>query len=112
ACGATVENAARKSGICERTVYRRLAEPAFRAQIAKLRTEMMQRAAAMLTAAAMEAVKTLMALQAPGISPAVRLGAARAVVELGTKVRESVELEQRIAALEDRYAAENNDQSP
>jgi hypothetical protein len=29
ACGATVENAARKAGVCERTVYRRLEDPAF-----------------------------------------------------------------------------------
>jgi hypothetical protein len=33
-------------------------------------------------------------------SRSVRLGAARAILELGTKLRESVELEQRIAALE------------
>lgn len=33
-------------------------------------------------------------------SEAVRLSAARAVIELGTKLRESVELEERISALE------------
>ena len=100
ACGATVENAARKAGVSERTVYRRLADPAFRQQIRKTRAEMAERAAAALTAASMEAVKTLVALHAQGTPPAVRLGAARAVLELGAKLRESVELEQRIAVLE------------
>src|SRR5262249_47177176 len=47
ACGAIVENAARKAGICERTVYRRLANPAFRRQVNLLRTEMVQRTTGM-----------------------------------------------------------------
>ncbi len=103
ACGATVENAARKAGVSERTVYRRLAEPEFRRQLTDLRTDMVQRAAAMLTAASMEAVKNLVALQNPSISAAVRLGAARSILELGTKLRESAGLEERLAALEQRY---------
>jgi len=37
-----------------------------------------------------------------GKSEMVRLSAARAVLELGTKLRENVELEVRIAALESR----------
>ena len=41
-------------------------------------------------------------LSRKGKSETVRLSAARAVLELGTKLRESVELEERIAALEGR----------
>ncbi len=63
---------------------------------------MVQRAAAVLTAAALEAVKTLMALQDAVIPPAVRLGAARAILELGPRLRESAELETRIATLEEQ----------
>ncbi len=48
----------------------------------------------------MEAVKTLVELQAANIPPTVRLVAARAVLEMGTKLRETVELEERIAELE------------
>ena len=35
-----------------------------------------------------------------GTPPAVRLGAARAVLEIGLKVREAADVEQRLAALE------------
>ena len=54
----------------------------------------------MLTAAAMEAVKTLLDLQRHDMPPPVRLGAARSVLELGAKLRESLELNERITALE------------
>ena len=103
ACGATVESAARQAGLSGRTVYRRLQDPDFRRQINDLRSEMVERTAAALTAASGEAVKTLLELQKPSYPPAVRLGAARAILEIGTKLREMVELETRIKALEERY---------
>src|SRR5262249_44825943 len=43
AFGATVEHAARKAGLTERTVYRRLAEPAFRARLDEMRRETLVR---------------------------------------------------------------------
>jgi hypothetical protein len=61
---------------------------------------MVKRTAGMLTAASMEAVKTLLELQKTPAPPAVRLGAARSVIELGTKLRETAEFEARLAALE------------
>jgi hypothetical protein len=104
ACGATVEAAARQVGVTPRTVYRRLEDPAFRAQVQALRTDMVQRAAATLTAAATEAVKTLVVLQHASTPAAVRLGAARAVLEIGIKLREVVDLEARLRAVEERLA--------
>jgi hypothetical protein len=56
----------------------------------------------MLTAAGGEAAKTLLALMKEPNPPAVRLGAARAALELGLKVREVTDLEERLAALEGR----------
>ena len=100
ACGATVEGAARQAKVSDRTIYRRLKDPAFRARVSEARAEMVTRASGMLTAAAGESVRTLLALQKESVTPAVRLGAARAVLELGLKIRELVELEGRIAALE------------
>jgi hypothetical protein len=100
ACGATVENAARQCGLSERTVYRRLGETDFRRRLDQLRADMVQRTAGALTAAATEAVRTLLELQKASHSGTVRLGAARAILELGLKIREVVELEARIAALE------------
>jgi hypothetical protein len=100
ACGATVEAAAAKAGVSPATAYRRLQEPDFQRRLQELRADMVQRTAGMLTAAAGEAVKTLLALQKEATPPSTRLGAARAVLELGVKFRETVELEERLAALE------------
>ena len=105
ACGASAENAAQKAGLGLRTVRRRLAEPGFRAQVTELRAEMTRRLAGMLTAAGVGSVKTFTTLQDSAVSESVRLGAARAIVELGCKLRESVELGERLAALEAQLEA-------
>ena len=102
ACGATVEAAASKAGVSPATVYRRLQDPKFQKELRQLRSDMVQRTADMLTAAGGEAVKSLVALLKDTGPANVRLGAARAVVELAVKVREIAELEPRIAALEQK----------
>ncbi len=102
ACGSSPEIAAKKTGVSVRTVYRHLAKPGFRAQVNDLRAEMARRLSAMLTAAGLGAVGTLKALQESAVSESVRLGAARAVIELGCKTRASTELADRLAALEGR----------
>jgi hypothetical protein len=105
AFGATVENAARKAGIGERTAYRRLADPDFRARLSQARQEAVVRTAGMLTGAAVGSVKTLVDLQQDASVPAaVRRGAARDVLEMAVKYRESAEMEQRVAAIEDRLS--------
>ena len=104
--GATVRDAARQAGVSERTVYRRLDDPEFSRGVTEARAELVTRAVAMLAEAGTEAVRTLRALLADGTPPAVRLGAARAVLELGTKLRESEELEQRLATLEGQLGAD------
>jgi hypothetical protein len=48
-------------------------------------------------AEAADVLRQLLDAQTP---PAVRLGACRALLELAVKLRESVELEERVAALE------------
>src|SRR5215475_1920622 len=105
ACGATVEHAARKARVGERTVYRRLADPMFCRQLSQLRTEMVQRTAGMLTGASMGSVKVLVDLQNDVAVPAsVRRHSARDVLEMNLKFRETAELEQRLAAVEARLA--------
>jgi HEAT repeat protein len=106
ACGASVESAARQCKLCVRTVYRRLEDPDFPRRIQELRADMFQRTAATLTAAGSEAVRTLLELLKSANPPATRLGAARAVLEMGMKAREFAELEERLAALEEQ--AEQN----
>jgi hypothetical protein len=102
ACGATVDNAARSAGIGLSTAHRRLKDPAFRQRLQQVRADIVQRTTGALTAAATEAVKTLLTLQQPTVSPAVRLGAARAILEIGTRLRDSTELAERIQAIEEQ----------
>ena len=109
ACGMSVETAAHKAGMSVRTVYRRMADPEFQAQVNEVRADMQRRAAAMLTAAAMAAIKTFTTLQESAQSESVRLGAARSIIELGCKLREMVEITERLAQLEARMAAEPAD---
>src|SRR4051812_47799000 len=102
ACGATAEQAAAKCGVSVRTVYRRLDDPEFTRRLRELKAEMVQRTAAALSAAGMEGVKTLLELIKPPNTGPTRLGAAKAMLEVGVKLRELAELEDRLAALEAR----------
>lgn len=99
-CGATIESAARQANVSERTVNRRLQDPEFQARIQAAKQEMVERTANMLSAAALESVKTLLDLQNKGQPPNVRHSAARTIIEFGVKLRENAELWSRIAALE------------
>jgi hypothetical protein len=110
ACGATVEAAARTVGVSDRTVYRRLKDPAFHKRLQDMRADMVQRTAGALTAAGAEAVRALLALLKEATPAAVRLGAARTVIELGLKMREHVELEGRVQALEEQLASDTGGQ--
>src|SRR5207237_859676 len=82
--------AAEQTGVSQRTVYRRLADPAFQQQLTATLADMVKRTMQMLTAAGLEAVKTLLDLQKPSTAASVRLGAARAVLEVGPRLREQV----------------------
>ncbi len=99
-CGATIEEAAAKAGLSRRTATRRMHDPAFQDRLRDLRIEMAKRASSMLTAAGMSSVRTLLHLQENVYPPAVRLGAARAALEIGLRIRETVEMEERLANLE------------
>jgi hypothetical protein len=105
AFGATVEGAARKAGVGERTAYRRLAEPAFQARLEQARRDMVLRTMGLLTGAGIGSVKTLVDLQQDAAAPAgVKRGAARDILELGVRYRDSAETERRLSAIEDRLA--------
>ena len=102
ACGATIETAARQAGVSESTAHRRLKEQEFSLRLKDAKADMVRRATSMLTASAMESVKTLLDLQKNSHPPAVRLGAARSVLELGMKLRQMTELEQNLEELRER----------
>jgi predicted DNA-binding transcriptional regulator AlpA len=101
ACGASVDAAARQCGLTDRTIYRRLKDPAFRQQIIDVRRDMVNRASDAMSAAAMEAVKTLLELQKPNYPPPVRLGAARSMLEIGAKMREMADIEGQLAEVKE-----------
>jgi hypothetical protein len=108
ASGKTLREAARAAGIGERTATRRLADPEFRRRITELRTEMVSRALGTMADGMSEAAQTLRSLL-KAQSESVRLGACRALLELGVNLREVVELEERFAALELRTEGEKNE---
>jgi AcrR family transcriptional regulator len=103
ACGASNEAAARQANVSTQTVWRRLQEKDFQARLKEMRSEMVTRTSSMLTAASLDSVKTLLELQKSG-PPTVKLGAARAVIELACKLREIVDLQGQIADLEAEIA--------
>jgi hypothetical protein len=105
ATGQTLRAAAAAAGVAERTATRRWADLDFRRRVGELRGEMVTRALGQLADGMADAAGVLRQLLAAE-SEAVRLGACRAMLELGNKLRESVELEQRLAALEAAAAAQ------
>jgi hypothetical protein len=107
ASGQSLRDAAATAALSERTAARRWANLAFRQRVTELRADMVQRALGRTADSMTEAADTLrQLLNSP--SHSARLGAARALLELGVKLRETVELEQRLLALERRIADEND----
>jgi hypothetical protein len=102
--GQTVRAAARLAGVGEHTATRRVTDPAFRRRVAALRAEMVARAAGHLADGMAEAAATVRWLLAAE-SEAVRLAAARTILEVGPKLREATELEDRLAAIEAQVSA-------
>jgi hypothetical protein len=81
AAGKTLRDAAAVAGVAERTATRRWADPGFRIHVAELRADMMARAWA---------------------DRRRHDRACYALLEMGVKLHESLELEERIADLERR----------
>jgi hypothetical protein len=103
ASGLSLAAAARKAKVGVPTAKTWSASlPAFRRRIQELRAEMTSQALGRLVEGMVSAADTLAYLCRKGKSEMVRLGAARALLELGTTLRESVAFEERLAALESR----------
>ena len=100
AAGSTVRDAATAAGVGERTVRRRLEDPAFRAWVEDARRAAIDLAVGRLADAAAFAASGLRALAERAESESVRLGACRTLLELGLKWREHGAVEERLAALE------------
>src|SRR5262245_27559991 len=99
ASGCQLREAARKSSAGQRTIRTWTATlPAFNRRVSELRAQMTDRALGRLTDGMAIAAATLRELLTAE-SEMCRLSAARAILELGSRLRESIELEARVVAL-------------
>jgi hypothetical protein len=99
AAGDPVERAAQVAGLSQRTAYRRLNDPGFQQRLAHARDELVREALAGLASSASDAVRTLQRLLTAE-SEHVQLRAARTVLEQLLRLRETLELADRVSALE------------
>ena len=102
AAGTSVQEAAVKAGVGERTAFRRLNDPEFRQRLAQTKGQMLEAASTRLVASAGAACEELERLLKKAESESVRLGAARTILEQVLRMRELVEIDQRLLALEQR----------
>ena len=103
ASGVSIAVAAEQAGVHRRTVERKLAEPAFRRQVAEFRGELIATALGRLAdnmTRAADAVAAL--LDAP--EPGLRLRAARTLFSFGLRLRDSVDVGDRVRDLEAELA--------
>lgn len=97
--GLDIKDAAKEAGCSERTAYRRWKDQTFKSRVSEIQSEMVTRAAGELASNLTEATKTLRGLL-KAKSETVQLNAAKSIIDLTTKLRETVHLEQRVAELE------------
>jgi hypothetical protein len=101
ASGRSVRVAARSAGIGERTLHRWRTEPPFVERVRDLQAELLRRAVGRLSQAMPQAAAMLRKLLASG-NERVQLAAASKLLESGLKLREHLDLEERLCELERR----------
>jgi hypothetical protein len=106
--GATLAETARQVEISELQIYTWMCNKEFKAYVDKLRAAMLNEALGMLTKAATEAARTMVELLGDSES-SVRLRASQAIFDTIEKLREHIEFDGRIAALEARDEPEIED---
>jgi hypothetical protein len=102
----TVRKAAAASGVPERTLYAWLKDPAFLEEYRAARRAAVQQATARLQQASTAAVNVLLMTMARDTTPAaVRVTAARVILEFAIQSVELDDLAARLEALEAKYGA-------
>lgn len=97
-----VRQAALLASVPERTLFRWLGLPDFRAALAREETRIITHTARLLTAATAEAVQTMQdTMRDPNALPGVRLRASDLVLKNAREYREHEQLEERLARLEE-----------
>jgi hypothetical protein len=103
ASGTTATAAAEQFGISRKTVQRKLAKPAFRQMVARIRSDMLAAAVGRMADNMSLAADSLVKLLAVD-NAAIRLRAARAILGLGHKLYDAVDVDQRLTELENEIA--------
>jgi hypothetical protein len=103
ATGKTVAEAAAEAEKSERTLYRWLKLPKFQKRVAEIRNRLIGAAVGKLATVMTEAAETLAGLMKSG-DEAVKLRAAKSVLEITLKIRTEMEIEERLKAVEERLA--------
>lgn len=103
----TTKDAATKAGVSEATLHRWLNEPAFETSFRQASSSLLERALTRLQTATQEAVETLTTIMKDSSAPtSSRVRAARSIIELALKARETLEIEDRLRALEAKLIEE------
>jgi hypothetical protein len=107
ASGVSPAGAAKLAGVSEATCYRRLTDPGFRQRVEAARATFWERALGILSKGAAESAIVLRKLLRSE-DGRIKLQAAKILIEQGCRIREQVDIAQRIAALE-KVAAERKE---
>ena len=101
----TIEEAAKQAGIGERTAYRYLKHPEVKRALSQALDDAMGQATRRAVDAMTEALETLTAIHTDEDAPTgARVSAARSILDAGPKLREALELAERVTELEGRLA--------
>jgi hypothetical protein len=96
--GASIRRAAARARVSERTAYRRLDDPEFRRRVSAVRAEAIEQATGRLAIASTAAARTLRKLLRSK-DERVQLAAGRWILRLGIAMKNEVEIQKQIDAL-------------
>lgn len=103
AAGRSHADSARQSGVSERTVHRRLADPDFRQRVDARRQAMLESGSGRLAYLVSRSVDTLEQLTDPQQPASIRLSAAKSVIDSAIRLRELLSIETRLRTLEEQF---------
>lgn len=104
----TIKEASQQSGVPERTIYTYMQKPDFKQQLNEAKNKMLERTIAKLSSSTTEAADVLNEIMNDkAANPQVRVSSARSVLEFASKYTETLDIVQRLEALE-RQSAENS----
>ena len=96
----TQKDAAKKAGVCEKTIYNKLSDEEFYSKYSKARKTLVNKAAFQIQRALSTSISELRTIVEKGAKDSDRISAARALLEYGLSYTELAEIKRQIAELE------------